>query len=1316
MKPCNRTIRQLLFGLTLTTMAGPLAAQSPSLACNAAAGASPTVRAEGLAELVGDVVLTCTGGTPTAAGAAVPQVNLTISLNTTITSRILAGSLTEAFLLFDEPGSSSNPSPQLVCGTGGTVESNPGSGICTGITGTGNGLGVYSGSGVRANIFQGQTGSGSSLNWYGVPLDSPGPSQTRILRFTNLRANASQLGVSSTFANPGVIAFVSGNGATSVAINNPQQTVAYLAAGLTFSQGTADNSAVLSAPVSLPSCTQGPTRIATLRFKEGFAAGFRPQTVATFVNANTSPAPVNQNVPGQSYGSESGFRNGAFPFDPLHGNLGSAGLADYGTRLKAWFSGVPAGVSIWVEAVNSNSSTSLTARLVTSENGAFSAATATAPPNPLVQLTSAGGTVTAVWEVLGAGPFTVDEFDLGVYVSNTGATAANVTVNGNLAAVGTSSAITSIPLFQDVSSSTSLFSLSGATCATLTASPTSLSFSFLPGATAGSSQSLAVGSGSGLTATVLASSSTGGSWLAVSSNSTIVPASITVSANPSGLTPGNYTGVLLISAIGASNALLVNVSMAIQAAAIGPTLTSISPSSGAPGTSVSVTLTGSNFTSASTVNVANPAVAVNGVNFLGPTQIYATFNLAANAAVGATNVTVTTSSGTSNAIAFTITGGSLPTLTGISPNNGAPGTSVTVTLTGTNFSSGATVNVSSCSLTCLSIPNPAVVVGGVSVNSPTQITATFNIAANATAGPAYVSVTTTAGTSSAQVFTITGAQLVVPSRITFTFQGTQVPPPQKISVTSSNGSAVPFQVSIATVTPHGVPWLFGTQSSPTTPAFVTLTMAPNGLGLGTFVAVVNITPAPPLTSQGRLAARSAIAADTSQCPQGTIVDAVSNAPGPFLIAPKSLTFTDSDPGPKKVTVGNTGSVSYEAIPATIPACWLNVVPPLGITGTTPPLDASVTTTGLGPKPNYQGQIAIQDFAGSPNGGVVNVALAVNGSSPQLLVDPDFLPVCYVRGSTAQGPFSVAVKSTGSSAGRELNYAWNVTSGSRWLTATNGTTPNPSSIMIDPTGLDVGDYDDSIRFSSVDASNPAFLSVHLTVSASDAACSKGRFISSLPHIAAGGDFVTELYIANSGNSPASYSINFYDDTGQPLSLPVSTLGTVNNLSGTITGHGPKVYELGILHSSLLSGSARVTADAGITVQTLFRRLGMDNSYYEVAVPMSTGSSEFWIPFDATTFAGNGSQIYTGIAVANLDPVNVANVTCAAVDAAGKQYPNAVVIPSLNPLGHWAYYLFPALSGQVGTLHCTSTTTIGSVGIRALGNSSISSLPIIAIGGQ
>ena len=93
----------LLLGLG-TTANAQIGLSGPTFACTANAAVPPVVRAEGLTELVGDLTLNCTGGTPTAAGANIPLSNVTVFLNAAVTSRLVgAGSLSEATLMIDEP-------------------------------------------------------------------------------------------------------------------------------------------------------------------------------------------------------------------------------------------------------------------------------------------------------------------------------------------------------------------------------------------------------------------------------------------------------------------------------------------------------------------------------------------------------------------------------------------------------------------------------------------------------------------------------------------------------------------------------------------------------------------------------------------------------------------------------------------------------------------------------------------------------------------------------------------------------------------------------------------------------------------------------------------------------------------------------------------------------------------------------------------------------------------------------------------------------------------------------------------------------------
>lgn len=218
---------------------------------------------------------------------------------------------------------------------------------------------------------------------------------------------------------------------------------------------------------------------------------------------------------------------------------------------------------------------------------------------------------------------------------------------------------------------------------------------------------------------------------------------------------------------------------------------------------------------------------------------------------------------------------------------------------------------------------------------------------------------------------------------------------------------------------------------------------------------------------------------------------------------------------------------------------------------------------------------------------------------------------------------------------------------------------------------------------------------------------------LPHFAAGGSFFTGIYVVNKSSQPETFSISFNDDTGKPVSLSLNGLSASAKLSDTIAGNGRKYYETGNPQGPLSAGSAVIVSTSSIAIQALFNRHASDGSYYEAAVPATSGGNEFDIPFDATTFAGNGAQIYTGIAIANLSSLSPANVVCTARDSQGNIIPNAVLVPTLAPSGHWANYLFPALTGKSGTLNCTSNIRVGAMGLRALGANAISSLPVFYI---
>ena len=293
------------------------------------------VRYEGLAELLGDFVLNCTGGTPTDPGAPAQKVNIQLFLNTpTVTSRVLntATGATEALLLVDEP----LPGEQVLCAVGancpvlglGSTTSSPYK--PTGGTNTNTNPGpIY-------NVWQGQlagAGSPNSLVFNGIPIIAPGTQGgTRTFRITNVRAPANALGVPVA----GITTTVSESLATSngsilpISSNTAQQVVGVVLKGLLVTNGS---TTIFQQCFSVTNGTSG-----SVTLQKGFAAAFKIRNTATTAIAPNGDG--DQDLPNTVYTTESGFYNKTL--------LANAGNATQGTRFRIVFTNVNKGVTLSV--------------------------------------------------------------------------------------------------------------------------------------------------------------------------------------------------------------------------------------------------------------------------------------------------------------------------------------------------------------------------------------------------------------------------------------------------------------------------------------------------------------------------------------------------------------------------------------------------------------------------------------------------------------------------------------------------------------------------------------------------------------------------------------------------------------------------------------------------------------------------------------------------------------------------------------------------------------------------------------------------------
>jgi hypothetical protein len=444
-----------------------------AFSCTSNAAVTPTLRAEGYTEVAGDLVITCTGGTPVTTGTQIPTANFTVFVNTAVTSRLLSttavngGFPSEALLLIDEPGSTEagyGPAvPQTLCNS---AQFGAGVGGCTEFVGTSAGFGASApagsninvpvtavgGSSPGANVFQGIV-SGNQVSFFGIPVLAPSSTGERVYRITNVRVNAN--GISAGGATPGqVFASVSVSSSTSLTLTTSTLTVGFVQQGLSPSgtlvrnasnTGNASGSGVTFNQCSNASITSTSSTAAVglLQYQENFGTAFKIRQQAAL-----------QNVPGTIYNSESNFVTGSTFTAPGTGNTYVPGQADYATRLKATFSNVPAGVSIYVSTrdvsnsfltpsgipnavlVVSETATDASSDIggatsatpagvpLSSQTGVFTSSSASTVGIAPVAI-SAAGTGLAVWEVVNTNPATIDTLLFSVFINYTASPATN---------------------------------------------------------------------------------------------------------------------------------------------------------------------------------------------------------------------------------------------------------------------------------------------------------------------------------------------------------------------------------------------------------------------------------------------------------------------------------------------------------------------------------------------------------------------------------------------------------------------------------------------------------------------------------------------------------------------------------------------------------------------------------------------------------------------------------------------------------------------------------------------------------------------------
>ena len=221
-----------------------------------------------------------------------------------------------------------------------------------------------------------------------------------------------------------------------------------------------------------------------------------------------------------------------------------------------------------------------------------------------------------------------------------------------------------------------------------------------------------------------------------------------------------------------------------------------------------------------------------------------------------------------------------------------------------------------------------------------------------------------------------------------------------------------------------------------------------------------------------------------------------------------------------------------------------------------------------------------------------------------------------------------------------------------------------------------------------------------------------YAGSMAHLASGGGWKTTVILLNNGAGPAQAQVNFFDDSGNPLALPLTfPQGTIAALTAptinqTIPAGGELVIESQGPDSALTLGSAELFTDGNIGGFIIFR---YNPTGQEAAVPLEVQNAAIYtLSFDNTGGLG------TGVAVAN-----VSN-QAASVQATVRDDTGAVLATDSIKLagsGHLSFALadrYAATAQHRGTIEFQTPANgqISVLAIRAATSGAYTTIPAVA----
>ena len=524
-----------------------------------------------------------------------------------------------------------------------------------------------------------------------------------------------------------------------------------------------------------------------------------------------------------------------------------------------------------------------------------------------------------------------------------------------------------------------------------------------------------------------------------------------------------------------------------------------------------------------------------------------------------------------------------------------------------------------------------------------------------------------------------------------------------------------------------------------------------GTTLGALALGLALT-APPAAAQGCIVFTSF---PTHVLPQGVLNVAYSETFGAFSLCSFSTSFTWavtygtlpagltlSTAGTLAGTPTAAGTSNFEIQVTDGAGNVLGAVFTLTVLATAPPTITTSTTLPAGPAGQAYSQ-SLGASGGSPpytwsvTGGALPAGLALSAGgaltgTPATAGSYNFtVQVQDSVGATASATFSLTITQActfslypggeafvvaGGTGAISITAAagcqWTATSALSWVTLTGTSSGSGNGTVT---------YQVTANAGAMQTGNLTVAGLPFTVEQASETVKGLAAAGSMSQLASGGLWNTTITLVNTGATAAEMFLNFFDDNGNALLLPMTFPQNAtytsaapllaSTLDRTIApGAQIVIQTTGVSSQTVVAGWAQVLANGTIDGSAVYVEATATGTQ-EAVVPVETRNpSAFVLPFNYT----NGYQ--TGIALANLSS-QTAVIPVTLRDATGK-----TLLATTFPLAAYAHTSFmladkyAVVGGQYGSMELDTPLggQISVLGIRAAPNNAITTVPVVAAG--